>query len=340
MKHWRVWLGLLISAASILLVARQVDLAEVAEHVARAQLPMLAVLVASVPATIWMKSARWRLFFDPQDRVSTAGLFSAMFIGYMVIAVVPFRAGELVRALLVAQGSQITWSRVLATIVVEKVLDVLAVAVMLLVLGRIVPLPDLILWAAQAGGMLIAASVLGLIGLALAERRLVHLLERLEARIPPLARLKLGGLLVSFNQGLGFARSGAAVGRVAAWTVAIWVVAGVTIWASLEGMGMPSSPAAVVLVLSLTNLGMVVPSGPSYIGTYHFAVVESLRVFGIESSQALGTAVVLHGLTFGTILVGGLLFLWRGQYSLSRLLASARQSSHASSTEPAQSAVL
>jgi uncharacterized protein (TIRG00374 family) len=330
--NWRVWLGLAISAASIWLVLQQVDLRQVGQHMASANPVLMLVLAASVPLTVWMKAARWRLFFRPQDKVTTPGLFSAMFIGYMVIVIVPLRVGELVRAFVVAEGARVSFSRVLATIVVEKVLDVLVVALLLLGLVQLMPLPDLLVRGAQAGGMLVIASVIGLAALALAEQHIVRAIGWIESRVPYLARLRLDELLISFNEGLDFIRHPRAVAAVAGWTVLVWAVASLTIWAGLLGTGVTTSTASVLLVMSVTNLGMVVPSGPGYVGTYHALVVEALKVFGVESSQALGTAVLLHGITFGTVLAGGLMFLWRGQFSLGKLLSGARQTSAAAHT--------
>ncbi|MBI4492550.1 MAG: flippase-like domain-containing protein [Chloroflexi bacterium] len=324
MTNWRIWLGLAISAASIVLVLRQVDLSLVAAHVGRSDPRWLAVLVASVPITLWMKAARWRLFFRPSDPVSTTGLFSALYIGYTVSVVAPLRAGELVRVFLVADRDQLGWARVLATVLVEKVLDVLAVAVLLVAVAAVVPLPEWAARGAQMAGLLVLGSLAGLATLLFMERTLQGALARLERALPALERLRLGAFLVSFNQGLAFVRSPGALARVALWTVCTWLMAMATVWTGLVGTGLAASTGAVVFVLAVTNLGMVVPSGPGYVGYYHSLVVLSLGAFGVDPNQALGTALVMHALTYGAVLVGGLLFLWRGQYGMAKLLRSSR----------------
>lgn len=326
MTNWRVWAGILVSVASIVLVLRQVDLTEVAQQVARSDPGWLLALVVSVPITLWLKAARWRLFFHSSDGVTTPKLLSAMFIGYMVSVFAPLRAGELVRVFLVANGERLSWSRVLATVVVEKVLDVLAVALFLVGLALVVPLPGWALDSAKLAGLVLLVSFVGIAVLLFAESALLGLLARLEEKLPFLRRLHLGAFLSSFNQGMAFLRSPAALLRVAAWTLAIWLVAGATYWAALVGTGLSASVAAVIFLMAVTNLGMVVPSGPGYVGYYHYLVVVALAAFGVEASQAFGTALILHGLTFGTVLVVGLVYLWRGHYGVGMLLSSSRHS--------------
>jgi uncharacterized membrane protein YbhN (UPF0104 family) len=68
----------------------------------------------------------------------------------------------------------------------------------------------------------------------------------------------------------------------------------------------PLLPAA-LLILVFTNLGMILPSAPGYIGVYHYLTVLALGIVGVPASTALTFAVVAHALQFGTLCLGGVI---------------------------------
>jgi hypothetical protein len=61
---------------------------------------------------------------------------------------------------------------------------------------------------------------------------------------------------------------------------------------------------------------MTIPSAPAYVGVYHLLATETLKLFGVDQSAALGYATAMHATTFGTFVLGGLVVLWRRHYTL------------------------
>ena len=72
-----------------------------------------------------------------------------------------------------------------------------------------------------------------------------------------------------------------------------------------------SPVVAAIALLVVTQVGGAVPTVPGRIGVFHALVVFTLGMFGIESGIALGYAVVMHIVVFGTQIVLGLAALWR-----------------------------
>jgi glycosyltransferase 2 family protein len=95
------------------------------------------------------KAIRWRLFFPEPEKLRLRGLHEALYIGYMANTVLPLRAGEVVRAFVAAETEQTSKSTTLATVLIEKVLDLGTMALLLFLLGLIFPdLPDSARYAA------------------------------------------------------------------------------------------------------------------------------------------------------------------------------------------------
>src|SRR5262245_58328898 len=89
-------------------------------------------------ASLWVRAWRWHYLFPPGSHPSH--LFNALMIGYMGNNVLPLRAGEGLRAYVASRRGQRFWT-VLATIVVERVLDGLAVGLIVVALFLMIPIP-------------------------------------------------------------------------------------------------------------------------------------------------------------------------------------------------------
>lgn len=325
--HAQIGAGVLVSAWSIWLLGKAADPSEIGRYLGGASWTLLALGFVSICVSMVIKAHRWRLLFDERTELTLEPLVSSLYIGYLANTVLPARVGEVVRAYLAGREPRVGLPVALATIVVEKILDLLTLGLVLAGLVVLQQLPYLPGWlqvsvvstAVGFGGGLLA------LGLMLAFRaRVLGLVGLVEARVPPLRRLEPRALVASFLDGL------AALGRrdrlpaVAFWSVAVWASSAVTMWLGIAALGIDASPTAVLFSLVVTNLGMVVPSAPGYVGVFHALLVESLRPFGIDPNQALGAAILMHALVFGNFVLGGVWYLWRGGHSLRSLQHASR----------------
>lgn len=313
MKDPSALLGLVVSLASLCFLLLTVDLAELLAALRSADLVLLLACVVTVPVTMYLKAYRWRLFFPGSDGVSMRGLLAALYLGYMTNTIVPLRAGELVRAYLVGESEKVKKSKVLATVLIEKVCDLGTMAGLLFLLRFLTELPTWADAAAWASGVGLSMAGVGL-SFALTTRQLtVRLVERLEAMVPRLKPLQLSAMVTSFLDGLAFVRDVRVLVSVLFWSAMLWAMSALTVYLGLWAVGIQASVATAVFVLVITNLGMAVPSLPGYVGVYHSAVVVALEPAGIDPSRSLAAAIVLHALIFGIFIVGGVYCLLRAR---------------------------
>ena len=81
-----------------------------------------------------------------------------------------------------------------------------------------------------------------------------------------------------------------------AWTTLSWLVLGVAFWLVLKASGIGLSPLAGLLVVIGIGLAMILPSPPAAIGVFEGATVVVLTAYGVNNSEALSYALVLHAL--------------------------------------------
>jgi uncharacterized protein (TIRG00374 family) len=117
-----------------------------------------------------------------------------------------------------------------------------------------------------------------------------------------------------FVLGLVPLRSGWDYPIVAVLSVVIWACYGSIIHLVLYAFDflslyhLPWSTSLIVLVV--TTIGIVVPSSPGYVGTYHWLCQISLAMFGVPGGPALSFAILTHGVNFLPVLILGLILAY------------------------------
>jgi hypothetical protein len=319
MAYLRVFVGLGISAACVALLLTQIDLHQTGAALGRAQPFWIVVGVFVLLVAMVAKAIRWGVLFYPVEGLQLKNLFSALSIGYMILSVVPMRLGELVRAYLIGRTEPVTFTQSVGTILVEKVLDVLTILAFLAVMGLFVQLPEMAVpnWVLAAIGL---GGVGVLVVLAwLPRRQIVHVLARLQLALPGSPRFNLVKIVGPFLDALAILRYPKLLPPIIGWSLVNWTLAAVLNYVGFLALGIEAPVAAAIWLMVVTNLAMILPSAPGYVGVYHSFTVLALSAFAIDRNLAAGYAIVMHALVYGTFILVGLFFVWRGGYRWSDL---------------------
>jgi uncharacterized membrane protein YbhN (UPF0104 family) len=270
---------------------------------------------------LYARAFRWRWLFPPGPE--PPGIVPATMIGYMANNVLPLRAGEFVRIYAAARrlreaeplsGTQAFWL-VAATLVIERVLDSLAIVLVLATLVFIIPVPRGVEWGA---GVLLAIDVVGVAVLVLMARAPQvgrRLVTWLTARWPAVGRTTLT-MFDTALRGLDGIRTPSHALRIAAWTIPVWLLPATAGWAMLRAVHLDLPFVAGWVVLAFVGLGISVPSAPGYLGVWHFAAKLALEIFGVAPSVAVAYALIYHASAVIPITLVGWAYLLREQMSL------------------------
>jgi len=328
---WGLIVGSLISAACLWYAFKGVNLSAVASAMGRVGVLWVVASVVVGLSSLVIRAIRWRLLLVAVRSVHMGPLTSATFIGMMANNLLPARLGEVVRAWVLARREQIPVPTVLASILVERLLDVLAA---LTILGLcLAGLPEL---GGGATGLLkraglavllaVAAAVVGLLLVLRFRERLLWACDRWSIQ-QGRAWLSRGlELFHRFLDGLCVFRSGAQVAVVAGLSLVVWAAAIACFQVLAEGFGLGLTPVQTALVFVIVLFGVAIPSAPGFVGTFHgFCVAGLGMVAGIDPTQAAAYATLLHGsqwVAINTVGIGCLLadrsLTWAGVISLAR----------------------
>jgi uncharacterized protein (TIRG00374 family) len=266
-------------------------------------IPALIVIVA----INWFRAYRWRLLMHPDDHVPLARIFWIVNIGYLFNNILPAKAGEVVRGYLIGREIAGGLGQAVSTLLIERLLDVLAVVVILV---GLIPFVDVAPWLAQGGLLFGAAAIVGTVALLVLARygdRGVDWLWRIVGRLPLVGDIRLKRALHNLMGGLRVLGVRGILPRVIASSIVVWAGYGATSYLFLAVFRMTDLPiSAALLVLCATGFGMMVPALPGGMGVYEWAAVQALAMYGVGQSAAFGYALGMHVFTIVVLNLLGL----------------------------------
>ena len=216
-------------------------------------------------------------------------------VGYMGNNVLPARAGDLMRALLLGPRTATPRREILGSVIAERALDAAALSVVFAAGLASVQADTGVSRARVAVLALAVATVAAAAALLVLLARHVGAVERIRLFLRPLALAtrRLAG------------RHGA---RLLVLSLAIWALeASVYLlvgYAAELRLGFPGA----LYVVGLTNLFALVPAGPGYVGTFDAAVLLGVRSLGHPGSDAVAYLLLLRFVLFVPITLVGLAF--------------------------------
>lgn len=317
--------GLVISALCLWLSMRDVDPVAVWRVLRHANYVGFVGVVGTTLLGFWLRALRWRSLIQSPRRLGLGALFSATMIGFMANNILPLRLGELVRPWALSRREGISKSTLLATVVVERAVDMLTLVAILGVALLVHPISE----ATEAGrmtragaGVLVAACVGLTVFVIVLERRprlAQAAIGRLSAPLPERARLRVTNMLTHFIEGLGLFRDLPRLLWVFLLSFVMFGVVVVGLQASLWSLGIHLPWYAGLIMLVITAIGIMVPAAPGYIGTMNVACIAGLALFQVGKDSAVPFSWFYWASQWAPVTLVGLICLQREGLSLRSL---------------------
>ena len=274
----------LLALVVLYLVYRQLlglDWKEVWTNIQGANVWLFVLTFAIFYCSFPVRALRWKVllanvgFSHAPDRPmpTTFGLTRIMYLAWFVNCVTIARLGDAYRAYLLKKTSRVSFGITLGTVLAERLLDLLVMAAMMGAGVLVVFHGSLPTEATQALAAGLILSVIGVVGL-LSMRRFRWAFERvLPKRLHAhYARLE-HGIVDSLHR----------LPLLVAYSVAGWILEGLTLYAVLAAVGASASLAGALVVALAASLLTVVPFTPSGLGFAEAGLVVMLGWLGLGS---------------------------------------------------------
>lgn len=300
-------IGVLIGAVLLLLVLRQVDVAQFRAQLSAVDARKLLAPLGITVAGALLRPYRWRAIFPPRVSFGFRESYIALSVGNLMNNVLPGRGGDIARCFLAGKSLRIEKaSLAFATLIVEKTLDALALLVVVM-LSFLVFAPPL--WLRQLGvlaGVVVTAAVAVIM---LLHHRTEWFLRQTRAFFRSIRLAGAGGRVVAlferFGEGLEVVSSARRMLWLGALTAVTWTLEALLVGALGSAFGIRLDVPQMFTVTAVLGLGLMIPSAPGFVGTYQFLVVSALGLFSVNASAAFALGVVMNVWVYlGTSLAG------------------------------------
>lgn len=313
----RFSLAAILIVASLYYVFRDIDFKLLINIIANANYWWVIVSIPVIILSHWMRAVRWKTFLSPIEKSKSVwNLFSAVMVGYAVNNVLP-RGGELVRPYVYARRQNVSKSAVFATIIVERVIDV--VYLLLLFALAFFLMKDQIAEAfpvldSQNIFLYIILPVLALILLILLSLYTSFAKIIIRIIIKPLsysAYERANEILGKFLTGFEFIRTPSQYTRVLIESTMIWFLYAMPMYLMFNSFGFQDvlnlGIADAFLLLIVTGIGVSIAPTPGAIGVYHYLVVYAMtHLYTVTKEEAMAFATLVHALNMILqVIIGG-----------------------------------
>lgn len=309
----QILISLLISAAALWFSVHGVELGSFWTDLANARVGWLAPMCVLAALALWFRALRWRVLLQGVGPLGDSSVFYATCIGFMGNMVLPLRAGEAIKPLVIARDGRISMPAALASVAIERLLDMVMLGLFAGVTLMLVPTDDFLRTAAQTLVVVVGLAIVVLFAVIRfsdwVERQTLRIADRLPRFLGHFVREGASGFL----RGVHALRDPRTLLKVFAYSALVWLTAvfGFIAGALALEIDAPLIPlgfATTVIVAAAVS----VPSAPGFIGVFWAGAEIALGLFGVSKSI---------GFTFGVLnwLVQMVVIIGLGMWSLSRL---------------------
>ena len=316
--NYKLWIGLLISGLFLYLSVRKVDLYRTWAIILSSDLPLLTLVVLVSFLQYVLRAFRWYFLLEAIKKTGFSNRLASSLIGFAANCILPARLGEFVRANYLGLMEKISRSSVFGTIVTERIFDGLTLLMVLWIgfLGTKFPEElNSVAGSLRAMGfsllLIYILVIVFLVGFKHSTSLFINILEKLLFFLSQNLQLRIIDVMKKFALGLVPIQNGYGWFIITFYSLTIWFLSLCQIKLISYSIGVSVPFMAAFLILAMASLGVMIPSAPGFIGTFHLVVQYGFLLHGVAREEALSAAVLWHAaFFFPTIFFGAIAFLW------------------------------
>ena len=305
----KIIIGLVISIILIYLSLKGIDYRGILIELQKVDYKLLLLTVPLFIFIQLLRSVRWGVILSPIEKIKQNKLFPITCIGFMAIALVPMRTGELLRPYLISRRSAIPFSSAVATILVERILDsVTLIGILALVVSGVH-------FIETFGNSIIIFLLTFFILLILVylfyfrKETFLFVIRRALSRFPERGRLWAENLFKLFVEGFRLVKEPRKFACALILSIFIWVLSGLAIYTLFPLVEIQLPLAGAFVVLLVTVMVISLPTAPGFLGNFQFGCIAALSFYNVTKENAFAFSMIYYLAGIGTNIFLGLIFL-------------------------------
>lgn len=317
----------LLAIALLAWFLRNANFAQVWMHVQSARIDLLFAGLGCVALTYLVRAIRWQCLLAPLGRTRFRNTFRTTMIGFAALALLPARAGDVLRPYLLARREGLRAPATFATVVMERVLDLVAVLGLLAAYvwgmadAKAIPanLMVPVKTSAAVAGVVAVLLIFVMWLLASHPERIGRLVFAAARVLPHRMAHKLAQFATLFSGGFEAARRPGSLFLAMFWSFPLWMAIAGETWTVTRAFDIDMSFGGSFLLQALLVIGVAVPT-PGAVGGYHEAYrLGVTNFFHASEDAAVAAAIVVWAISYIPVVLVGILFMIQDGLSVGQL---------------------
>jgi hypothetical protein len=311
----RLAIGLVCTIASVALLLVFIDWQAALRALKDADPWFTILAVSALLGSVGLKALRWRFLLPGASGVSAMRLYRILNVSFMLNNVLPARLGDVARVAMSARQPGLRVGHVISSLLTERLTDVVTLLACFLAVSPFLPLPQRYVGWIEVAWWILASLVATAVLIVLVRRPVSRLAGRV--RWPGgLNNPRFQDEARSFGEGWSQLFSWRRLFPIWGFSAGAWVGAFAINYALMRALDIHAPWTVAVLLTCVTNMAMLIPSSPGYIGVFHGAATLALLPFNVGAARALSFAILAHLVNVLPVTILGALFLLAGRETL------------------------
>jgi len=325
--------GAVFSAAALYLSFRNIPVADVVRYFDTINYYWILPAIVIVLISFALRAVRWRIILSTTHEVDFRQAFHPLMIAFMLNCILPGRAGELARPLILKTKHHIPFFTGLATVAAERIFDFIIIIGMTVVVAATVTIdPELHLSFGPytlnraalikiGTGMVKLALALFLFVVLISIRAVRHRIQTVIMAMPDLLFFAAPGFRDKFRHKVCTALVQSLENAVSVFglmkdfkkirdclmlSVLIWTLSAASYYIMAQGCpGIELSFLEISAVMVIICLFIALPSVPGYWGLWEAGGIFAMSLFGVSSKNAAGFTLANHVIQIVPVILVG-----------------------------------
>lgn len=301
--------GVIISSVIVIVLIVVIDFQEMVLAFQSYDLLLILLAFCVTIVSTFIRGLGWRALLE--DRITTHQSFFIISEGYLLNNIIP-RSGEIGRALIISEISEISFLHGLSTIFIERVFDICIAALMFIFTITSIISYD---WIKILSYSILVSAIILFVIVVYVLRNRAGFEKKLEilSQKSPFVKKYISGNFKEVLEGLNVINNKTKLIQGLFWIIMSWGLWTVMYYLMLTQIENNPPFWLAIFAQSIIAMGIALPSAPASLGVYEGMNVAALSLYGITQENALSMALILHAIQIiSTSTIGLIGFIIQG----------------------------
>jgi hypothetical protein len=296
--------------------------------------PWIPAAVVLYLTGFWLRGVRLKLLASEEAQLTVLTATNIIGIGHYANNILPFRLGELVRAVTLTERTGLPLIQSLTIAACERVFDGLSIVALLLFAETLLPLKGWLQQTFQIYCFFFSVSIITLVVLSTTPQLMLNVATTLTSSTLPGWQNQALKIVSQVLRGLSFFTSPRRLMFILLLSLLIWGIEACFFASILPCFSLPLDLPTATATMGFTNLGIMSPSSPASLGRFQASCAVAIQAlsalnthFTAGGAKSAGYALMVHSIYFLVTTLWGIsalsVYVWRYVVK-SRMTLSAR----------------